>query len=184
MASDSESKTGSYIEEEPEKFNWTEFHLFVSDTENDVKVNTYTDYTKKSYKSFEAFKEAIKSHTTGPKPKPIVLAYTGKDTMTVLHNIHVLEGGEVVGIRGTRLYSPYKEIGVDSLVRTMNVTKKNADSSDGIPSVTDFEIDYGSRKTEAHRNSAEKGRSKISRNDHHSYSSTHWLSRSWEETQQ
>ena len=127
MASDSESKTGFYIEEPFEKFNWTEFHLFVSDTENDVKVNTYTDYTKKSYKSVEAFKAVIKSHTTGPEPKPIVLAYTGRDMMTVLHNTHVLEGGELVGIRGTRLYSPYKKIGVDSLVRTMNVTKRTAD---------------------------------------------------------
>lgn len=79
--------------------------------------------------------------------------------MTVLHNIHVLKGGEVVGIQGTRLYSPYKEIGVSrfpTVAKAMNVTKRAADISDGIPSATDFEIDYGSRKTEAHRNSAEK----------------------------
>ena len=41
-------------------------------------------------------------------------------------------------------------------MKAMNVTKRAADISDGIASATDFEIDYGSRKTEAHRSSAEK----------------------------
>ena len=75
--------------------------------------------------------------------------------MSVLHNIHVLEGGEVVGIQGTKLYSPYKEIGVKSLVKAMSVTKKTVDSMNGIPSAIDFVIEYGDRMKETDRESAE-----------------------------
>ena len=75
--------------------------------------------------------------------------------MSVLHNIHVLEGGEVVGIQGTKLYSPYKKIGVKSLVKAMSVTKKTVDSMNGIPSAIDFVIEYGDRMKETDRESAE-----------------------------
>ena len=124
MASNSESKNGSNTGEEEERqnqvflgegdsketeiFNWTEFHLFVSSTENEAKVNAYTEDTQNSFKSIAASKGTIESYAAGPKPKPIVVAFTGKNTITVLHNIHILKGGEVVGIQGTRLYSPYR----------------------------------------------------------------------------
>ena len=57
MASDIESKNGSKTGEEEERqnqvgeddpkederFNWAEYHLFVSNTETGVKINAYTD---------------------------------------------------------------------------------------------------------------------------------------------
>jgi len=91
-----------------------------------------------------------------------------KNTVCIFHNVQILKGGKVVGIHGTRLYSPYKEIGVKSLVKAMNITKKIADSIDNIPSATDFAKVYSDRiddpDTDTDTDSSGNERMKILRN--------------------
>ena len=83
----------------PEKFNWAEYHLFVARSE-DAHINAFAEETEKACKNIEGFKETINSIAD---PKPILLVFTAKNTVSILHNIHILEGGEIVGIQGLRI---------------------------------------------------------------------------------
>ena len=68
MACDSDSKNGSKTEGEeeeiqiqegvevpivPDKFNWTEYHLFIAKSV-DPQINTYTEENDKTFKNIEA----------------------------------------------------------------------------------------------------------------------------------
>jgi len=81
----------------PEKFNWAEYHLFVARSEG-AQINAYTEETEKAFENIEAFKETINSSADS---KPILVVFKERSTVSILHNIRILKGGEtVVGIQG------------------------------------------------------------------------------------
>jgi len=96
MVSDSDSKNGSKTEEdeerqnqigvevprEPAKFDWAEYHGFVTRKE-DVEIDAFNEETEEACKDSDLFKWTINSIVD---PKPMLLVFTAKNTVSILHN--------------------------------------------------------------------------------------------------
>ena len=134
-----QNQIGVEVPRKPARFDWAEYHGFVTEEEGG-EIDAFNEETMEACKDNKAFNNTINRFVD---PAPLLLVFTAKDTVSILHNIHILEGGEIVGIQGLRIYSPYKEVGVKSLVKPMNASM--ADAGDDIPSAIELAKHFNDR---------------------------------------